>query len=139
MTTIDPEAVNSAFLDSLWRDEELVNGEPPNHDIIVEGILAKYGFNPVRLEAHRAAVAGWLAELPTEFRRTGGGGWSFLNACLDRNGDQWTGLQLRMEQLFAMGIGLKLAAWQLPRDLWGVLPGGMPYAVIDIAPAATTA
>jgi hypothetical protein len=37
-----------------------------------------------------------------------------------------------MEQLFQLGIGLGLAKWQLPPEMWGVLPGGMPYVVIEV-------
>ena len=132
METIDPEAVGAAFSDCLFRDDEMVDGVPTPAPVAVEGVSARVGFHPGRLEAHRAQVAGWLALLPDQFRASGGGGWSFLNACDDRNGVQWTGLHMRMDQLFALGIGLGLARWQLPRDMWEALPGGMPYVVVDV-------
>jgi hypothetical protein len=135
MDTIDPEAVEKVFLDCLFRDDEVVNGVPTTEPVVVEGITSMFGFHPERLQSHRDEVAGWLLLLPVEFQSTaqgGGGGWSFLNACDDVNGNQWTGLHQRMEQLFTLGIALGLAKWQLPRKVWSVLPGGMPYVVVDI-------
>ena len=70
--------------------------------------------------------------LPHQFRKSAGGGWSFLNACNQEDGEQWTGLHQRMDQLFAMAIGLGLAKWCLPRAMWDVFPGGMPYVVVEI-------
>jgi hypothetical protein len=71
-----------------------------------------------------------LAELPDMFKESGGGGWSFLNACDDRHGNQWTGLHQRMEQLFQLGIGIDKVECQLPREVWPALPGGMPYYIV---------
>ncbi len=127
---IDPEQVNSAFLDCLYRSEEIVDGKQPDDAVIVEGILQKFGFHPQRLESHREQVTKWLLALPDQFLESKGGGWSFLNACNDRNDEQWTGLHQRMDQLFSLGIALGLAAYPLPRDMWDVLPGGMPYIII---------
>lgn len=123
--TINPERVNEVFMDCLFRE-----GEDTSQHVRAEGIVHTVGFHPGRLEEHRAEIEAWLAELPTEFRAREGGGWSFLNACNDRHGNQWTGLHQRMEQLFQLGIGLGLVACQMPRDMWAVLPGGMPYYVI---------
>lgn len=133
---INPEEVEKAFLECLYKSEEVKNlkpGETPNGVVVVEGITGKFGLNPVRLEQQRAKVTNWLKALPHEFRKDGGGGWSFLNACNLANGDQWTGLHQRMEQLFCMAMGLSLAECQLPREFWSSLPGGMPYYVISVS------
>lgn len=132
MTHIDPEAVDAVFKDCLFRDEEVPDGKPPADAVIVEGVMNTIGFHRERLESHRAEMQGWLAMLPLEFRKNGGGGWSFLNACNQADGEQWTGLHQRMDQLFTLAIGLGLARWQLPREMWSALPGGMPYVQIDI-------
>ncbi len=126
--TLDPSTVERIFLDYLFRE-----GEDTADHIAVEGIVHNIGFHPGRLEGHRDEVVALLGELPTEFmgvERGGGGGWSFLNACNDRHGNLWTGMHLVMEQLFLLGIALGLAEYQLPREMWPVLPGGMPYIVI---------
>lgn len=130
---IDPQEVGAAFMDCLYKKEELegVDGAPEDA-VIVEGIRNKLGFHPDRLENKRTKVIEWLRVLPHQFHKNDGGGWSFLNACNQENGIQWTGLHQRMEQLFCLGMGLGLVKLQLPREVWQALPGGMPYYVIDI-------
>ena len=58
-----------------------------------------------------------------------GGGWSFLQACVDKNGNHW-GEHSNMEELFCLGIAIGKVESLLPRDMWKVLPGGVPYYVI---------
>jgi hypothetical protein len=131
MAKIDPEKVQEVFFDSLFRDEEVNNGKNPEM-VKVEGIRLTLGFHPGRLEIHRAEVLNWLTYLPLQFRKSSGGGWSFLNACQDINDEQWTGLHERMEQLFCLGLGLDLVACVIPREMWDALPGGMPYYRVEI-------
>jgi hypothetical protein len=71
-----------------------------------------------------------LAQLPDEFQSWGGGGYSFLNLCLTKTGELWTGFQLTMEKLCLLGIAAGKARWSLDRTFWHVLPGGMPYFVV---------
>lgn len=132
---IDPQAVEEAFLKCLYEPEEIKDfkeGEVPEGVVLVEGIQGKFGFHPGRLEEQRSKVNEWLRALPHQFRRNVGGGWSFLEACNQENGIQWTGLHQRMEQLFSLGLGLKLVELQMPREMWRILPGGMPYYVINV-------
>lgn len=137
--TIDATEVNRVFLDSLFRDygEVTTPGVLPPGTVLVEGVRVRIGFHPQRLESHREQVREWLALLPPQFHKDAGGGWSFLNACLTRDGEQW-GEHWNVEQLLALGIGLNLARWLTPRDMWDALPGGMPYAVIDFSQSKTT-
>ncbi len=124
---IDPQKVEEIFIDCLFRD-----GEDTTNLVAAEGITCTVGFNPERLESHREEVEALLAGLPDEFRESVGGGWSFLNACYDRYDNLWTGLQLRMEQLFQLGIAIGKVEHQIPRELWSALPGGMPYLVLKM-------
>jgi len=124
-SVLNPEHLQTIFLECLFKDDE----DKSNY-VKAEGINSTYGFHPERLESHRQDVAEMLAELPDEFKASAGGGWSFLNACMDRHGNQWTGLHQIMEQLFVLGIALGLVEYQLPRELWSSLPGGMPYIVV---------
>jgi hypothetical protein len=135
-TIIEPEEVEAALVDCLYRPEEIDGDNVPDGVVAVEGITSKYGFHPERLEGHRTQVAGWLSLLPKQFREEEGGGWSFLNACNQEGGTQWTGLHQRMEQLFCLGMGLGLVECQLPREVWPSLPGGVPYYAIR-KPAAS--
>jgi hypothetical protein len=36
-----------------------------------------------------------------------------------------------MEALVALGVGLGMAQFQMPREMWSVLPGGVPYVLLD--------
>lgn len=132
MSLIDPNAVEAAYVSCLHTDEEMASlpdgADAPEGAIIVQGVINRHGFHPDRVETQREQVSEWLAALPEMFRKTPSGGWSFLNACVDRNDEQWTGLHLRMDQLIALGQALGLAGWVLPDpEMWKMLPGGMPY------------
>lgn len=130
---ISADRVEELVRDCLFTEAEMPGAEPPEPHVYVEGIVNPYAFHPDRLESHRGEVAAMLLALPEPFQQSTGGGWSFLNACQDRNDVQWTGLHQTMGHLFAMGMGLGLAEFQMPRDLWAVLPGGMPYIVVKDA------
>ena len=121
------EAVQAVFLDCLFKKEEIVDGKPPSDAVIVEGVVQKFGLHKQRLESHRSEVAELLAELPDEFSK--GGGWSFLNMCNTKDGVQW-GEHRNMEQLMVLGVWLGLMRFAFPRDMWIVLPGGVPYVSV---------
>ena len=123
--------LSSENVDKIFKDCLFLDGEDTSNHVKSEGIQSTVGFHPERLESYRDDVADMLNYLPDEFQKTGGSGWSFLNACNDKDGRQWTDLHQKMEQLFQLGIGLNLAKWQLPREMWKMFPGSMPYAVVD--------
>lgn len=127
---IDAEKVLALFTDSLHKNEELVDNKPPADAILVEGIVHKIVFHPGRLESHRKEVGAILQELPPEFLKSKGGGWSFLEMCVDKDGNHW-GEHFNMEQLVTMGVGLGVVRYCLDREYWPDLPGSMPYLVVD--------
>jgi len=43
----------------------------------------------------------------------------------------WTGLHLFMEELYFLAASIGLAEFNMPRDYWHALPGGMPYVVFN--------
>jgi hypothetical protein len=88
-------------------------------------------FNSKALEGSKERIRELLLELPEGFIKSGsGGGWSFLEAANDKHGNQWTGMHMVMAQLFGMGQAAGLVESLLPRELWAVAPGGMPYYVV---------
>jgi hypothetical protein len=104
------EKVNKIFMECLFMDEEIAQMRKeglaqPKDAVIVEGITQNFGLHPVRLEACRDLVKEIIEEMPTEFRKTKGGGWSFLNLCNDKNGVQWADLHRTMEQLVVLAVG----------------------------------
>lgn len=110
-----------AFMDCMFRE-----GEDTTNHVKVEGITNMFGLHPQRLEEKRELVTAILAELPEEFKE----GWTFLNLCTTKDGEQWTDLQQICEQLVVMAIGLGLMKYLMPREMWMFLPGGVPYILI---------
>lgn len=126
------EKVDEIFKDCLFREEEIKNGKSIKEPIKVEGLVNDFGFHPDRVNEHEEEIKSLLRELPDQFFKDGGGGWSFLNLCNDKNGNQWTDFHARMEQLVCLGIAIGKVKYNLPREAWGAFPGGVPYITIDI-------
>ena len=113
----------------------LAHGSESHPTLTVQGIVHTAHFAEIELHDHRAEIGGMLAQLPTEFQphiEGGGGGWSFLQACMDRDGRQWTGFHLVMEKLVLLGLGTGQVTFCMPREMWEVLPGGMPYFAVVV-------
>nr|WP_294550054.1 hypothetical protein [uncultured Rhodopila sp.] len=121
---LDPEIVQSLVSLCLLRPDE-----PRDGAIEVEGIRGDYSFHVDRIAENTKTIGELLFDLPDQFKASFGGGWSFLNACIDRHGNQWTGLHQRMEELVCLGIAAKKAKWQM-RELVDALPGGVPFFVV---------
>lgn len=105
-------------------------GEDTTNHIRCEGIINTIGFHPERIQQHAEDIYDMLKQLPSEFMKTGGGGHSFLAACVDKNQQQW-GEHQNMEELMLLGLAIKKVQYCLPREMWSVLPGSMPYFVVD--------
>ena len=127
MKQLSAKNVNEVFMGCLFKD-----GEETDKAVIAEGIAATFGFHPKRLESHENEITEMLSYLPDNFHADKGGGTSFLDACMTENGDQW-GEHQSVEQLLALGIATKHPAWLLPRRMWDMLPGGMPYVVVRVS------
>ena len=124
--------LNEVFHDCFYSDEE-VSGKSDEElmkmAVVVEALTMRLGFKQSKLDEHRAEVAAMLDELPEAFHEKTGGGMSFLAACEDKHGRQW-GEHRNMEQLFALGMAMDLVKYCLPREMWNMLPGGVPYLVV---------
>jgi len=136
MVVEEEPLINATEVGEIF-DDCLYKGEKPNYEtsedtIVVEGVVHKYAIDLSKLEKYADRVVELLGYLPIQFHKSGGGGWSFLQMCDDRNGVQWTGFHKRMEQLLVLGIALEKARIQIPRDMWKVFPGGVPYLVVDV-------
>ena len=97
---------------------------------VVEGIAHSYGMVLARVAENEETIVDLLAQLPVEFHEATGGGRSFLNACNNREGRQWADLHMSMESLFVLGMAAGWVKCLLPRDMWKVLPGEMPYYMV---------
>ncbi len=128
MSALTAKNVNDVFMDCLFQ-----SGEDTSRAILAEGVVHKFGFNPDRLEAHKTEIREMLECLPDEFQADKGGGTSFMNACITKDGDQWGG-HSDIEKLLVLGIATKQAEILMPRDMWNILPGGMPYIGVVTKP-----
>jgi len=120
------EKVHTTFMNCLFNE-----GEPTDNHKIGEGVMMKVGFNPERLKENEPAITEMLNDLPDEFKKTGGGGMSFLNMCNDKEGNQWADLHKTMDELVALGNATGKLSFLMPKEMWNVLPGGMPYLVVN--------
>lgn len=121
---INPERVTELFVSLLFNDDEATDPHVP-----VEGITLNIGLYPQRLEQAKPEIRDMLEELPSQFKKSGGGGWTFLNMCMDKDGDPWTGSHKVMQELMMMGIAAGYMEYALPKPRWETLPGGMPYVI----------
>ena len=129
MTTSDThERLTATRVEAVFADCLAQSAEGST---IIHGIVRTVAFDPAKIQAHAGDIAALLAELPDQFRKSGGGGWSFLNACEDRRGALWTGLHQRMDELFMLALAAGQVTELLPREMWDALPGWMPYYMVE--------
>lgn len=101
-------------------------------DLLVEGVLLATYFKQDRIDKYKNDIMDMLLCLPDGFLKSKGGGYTFLNACLDNNGRQWTEGHQMIDKLICLGLAIGKVKFCLCRDLWRFLPMGMPYfTVID--------
>lgn len=122
------ENVHTILQDCLFDDEEVKDGFPEH--VAGEGVMRKMGFHPGRLASHKTEIEEMCDQLPGEFKRMGGGGSSFLNACVTATGEQW-GEHTNIDELLCLGTAIGKITFLMPRDQWGMLPGAMPYFVVN--------
>lgn len=131
MTAAEFSKLSAGRVEHIFQDCLFNEGEDTTDHVKAPGITTNVGFHPGRLVGHKAAIEEMLDELPESFKKTGGGGMSFLGACEDKDGNQWTGQHRIMEQLFQLGVAVGKAQLLVPREKWGGLPGGMPYYLVN--------
>lgn len=124
MLILTARNVESVFKYCLFRD-----GEDTSNPAIADGVVSKFGFHRGRLEERKAEIRELLNGLSDDFQADKGGGMSFLNACMTRDGQQW-GEHRNVEQLLALGIASEQAKILMPREMWSMFPGGMPYFAV---------
>jgi hypothetical protein len=119
------ENVNQVFQDCLFGE-----GDDTTNHVPAPGVMITVGFNPDKLFANTENVRTLLSQLPDEFGRTTGGGWSFLQACMTKAGEHW-GEHANIDQLLCLGLATGQVEYLMPRDMWAMFPGGMPYFLIN--------
>lgn len=116
------KVLKSCLFDEGYTDEDLKRA------IEVESVMLHIGFDSDRVKQHEKEIVELLEQLPKEFKKTEGGGWSFLNACMDKDGNHW-GEHRNIDELIALGLAVDKIQFLLPREVWVALPGAVPYFV----------
>ena len=131
MEKLTADKVNETFLSCLFRSKDDAVAY-----VKASGVVSSVGFDPQSLAKNKEKIHEFLLQLPKEFQQDSGGGYSFLAACNDKDGVQWTGLHKDMEELFLLGLATGYVQCLMPRNMWPVLPGGMPYYTVLNEPVA---
>lgn len=96
-----------------------------------DGVMHIHNYDMNKVNEHKDQIKSMLWQLPDTFFKSKGGGWSFLNMCVRRDDYQWTGLHADVERLMTLGMAAGYVSYLLPKNLWHILPGDMPYIVIN--------
>lgn len=135
MTELSHSNIERIVMASMYLPEELPENPTkdniPKDALVVEGVMNTFVFNPTRIEPYREEVKSMLSQLSDEFMKSKGGGMSLMRMVADKN-DNLYGEQRTADLLYVLGKALGYANWLLPREMWGALPGHMPYIVIDL-------
>ncbi len=124
ITTLTPTNVENIFTKCLAYTAD--NPE----SIIIEGVAHTFAFDKTKTEENKDVIIELLMQLPENFREKPNGGWSFLMACNDINGNLWTGSHFCMEKLLSLGMAIDKVYCLTPREMWCIMPNGMPYYAI---------
>ena len=117
--------VQQVFFNCLFQDDEDTSNHIPVHSVIFKG-----GFHPERLTQNTDTIRQLLLQLPEQFMKSKGGGYTFLCACDNNEGVQW-GEHYAIDQLLSLGLASKTAEFCISdRSMWESFPGGMPYFVV---------
>jgi hypothetical protein len=119
------ENVSNVFKYCLFNE-----GEDSTNHVVGEAVKMKVGFHPERLSSHKEQIEKMLNQLPDTFKANSGGGCSFLEACVTADGYHW-GEHANIDELLSLGNAIGKASFLMPRDMWHIFPGGMPYFVIN--------
>lgn len=125
---LTPKNVEDLFLECLWGEEE--NTEDA---LMVEGVMMKAGFRPEKIEANKENIIALLDQCHPNFKTsTGAQGWSFLQFSLNKDDKLWTGEHRIADLLICLGLAIDKVEFNLPKEFWKVLPGGVPYLQVKL-------
>jgi len=137
-TKLTAANVDEIFRKCLHTDEEAKllmkdtkKGEAPAGMEVTRGIMTMVAFHQGRIADSKPAIIEMVKQLPDEFHKGKGGGMSFLSMCVDKDGTQW-GEHPTMDQLVILALAAGVGQYCMPREMWSILPGGMPYVVFDL-------
>lgn len=114
------ENVHACFTGSLF-DNNVDKAVIEATSIKTSGITRNVGFDPDKIMTFKEDVKSMILQIP-DIKD----GISFLCMCINTDGHQW-GEHINVEELVLLGQALELLEPCVPRDMWYIFPGGMPY------------
>jgi len=133
MIKLTSNNVRTIFKKCLFSKDELTKeGLPDSPMIKVEAVSEIYGFRKESVDSVKDDIIELLMQLNEIFFKDIGGGDSFLNAVKNDRGLNWTKSQTDVELLLALGLAIGAITYSLPRNMWYILPGGLPYFTINL-------
>jgi len=129
-TSCEPMQLTSENVESVFKD---CLGGKEEGALIIHGVMMRVAFDRNKVSDNRDNIRSMLAQLPESFYADKGGGWSFLNLCVDKYGRQWTGLHQMCDKLVCLGLAIGAIKFCIAnRDFWAAFSGGLPYLAIDL-------
>lgn len=95
----------------------------------------KFHLDTVKLASYKDCIIALLLQLPEEFIDDG---TSFKYGCLNKNREQWTGIHHVAQKLFLLGMGIDMVCYSMPRKIWKMIPGGLPFFTVLSQPDPVT-
>lgn len=124
--------VSKIFKSCLFKDDELNEENMPTSPVVkVEAVASTFGFHQERLGAIKPKVMELLSQMPEAFFKDIGQGDTFLNGLVNDKNIPWSTNQSDLDMLLALGLGTELITYSMPRDMWPILPSGLPYFTIN--------
>ncbi len=123
---IDAKEINIIFRACLFKEEEIIDGKPPEGFLDIDGVRSHVGFHPDRVQQYKSRIEYFLSEIHPDFSSQEAGGTSFVNLPFDKEGTQW-GEHQNADELLILGLAIDRFEYLMPREIWSALPGGMPY------------
>lgn len=130
--TLTSMMVDEIFRDSLFREEEIIDGKPVEAFTIGEGITGNALFHTGRLNEHKNEINQML-----EMILDAGDIVPFVNLCVLKDGRLWSGEHYIMEELVVLGIASEILKYPFERELWDNCPGGLPFVIKNEEKLAT--
>ncbi len=122
--------LNASNVENVLKDCLFNEGENTNDAIRVQGVRLDIGFKPEKIELNKTDIKAMLLQLPEEFMKSKGKGYSFLAAINTNEGEQWA-QHSDVDNLLVLGLATKLIQYNVPRGFWGIFPDGMPYFTVN--------
>ena len=122
---VNANDVRELYRSCLLTDDEVKDDMPTVDFIFGEGVMSISVFNSDRIENAKEKISLLFDKIIPD----GCDNISFLNLCVDKNDNLWTGEHSTVDLLVQLGVASGEISYLVPRKEWKGLPGEMPIIV----------